>query len=450
MIRPASLLLAFSAMSAVGCSSPTTLTVNLLASSALSISAMQAQIDTVDSKGQLTSQTVPFSGAGLQLPARFTATLPALPALVTVAVTGKSTDGRDLDASEMTMSVPHQNVQLSFYLDGAPGTQPDPPPPAPVDAGVPVDLAGSAPPTDAGGSGGGTPDLAGCGTCAAPSICCGNVCVDPTRDPNHCGGCGNVCPAQDSCGTTLAATMTDGTAPANWHFNMRPGSSGGAFYDTSADLAVLTNDTTGQTATLLYNHPIITDSFDASFDFRISVSSFPYADGMAFMLIKNNSAVADIDTAVGFGGGGLGMLAPSPQNSNAILSGYGVELDTYDNDNPNGACGETINGDHVNIDTLASCATATNGSLPTPLAQAQYFQLADGLWHTVQLHLAGGQLSVAIKTGTTVKTLFTNVPLTGFNSGDAYFYGFSGATGGFGERAEVRNIAVQFPTSRCL
>jgi Bacterial lectin len=445
MTRSVSFLLA---LCAVGCSSPTTLTVNLLATNTLSISAMEAQIDTVDSKGQLTSQTVPFSGAGLQLPARFVITLPALPALVTVAVTGKSTDGRDLDASEMTMSVPHQNVQLSFWLDGAPGSQPNPPPTTPVDAGVPLDFGGTGP-TDA-GSGGLNPDLAGCGSCAAPSICCGNVCVDPTRDPNHCGGCGNACPAADGCGATLAASMTDGTAPANWHFNMRPGSSGGAFYDPSADLAVLTNDTTGQTATLLYNHPIVTDSFDASFDFRISVSSFPYADGMAFVLIKNNSAVADIDTAVGFGGGGFGMMAPSPQNSNALLSGYGVELDTYDNDYPNGACGETVNGDHVNIDTLASCATATNGNLPTPLAQPQYFQLADGAWHTVQLHLAGGQLSVAIKTGTTVQTLFTNVPLTGFNSGDSYFYGFSGATGGFGERAEVRNVAVQFPTARCL
>jgi hypothetical protein len=353
----------------------------------------------------------------------------------------------------MTMSVPHHDVQLSFYLDGAPDSDPTP---RNYDGGAPADLAAAVVDDggtgSGGGGGGGTtggPDLGGCGVCAAPSICCGHSCVDPTRDPNNCNGCGNVC-ASGACGSALVASMTSGAAPANWHFNTRSGASGGAFYDTSADVAVLTSDVTNQTGMILYDHPIVTDSFDAIFDFRILVSGFPYADGMAFVLIKNNSAVAQIDTSVGFGGGGLGMMTPGPQSSSALLSGYGVELDSYDNDNPNGACGETINGDHVNIDTLAACATVSNGNLPTPLSKAQAYPLADGLWHTVALHLAGGQLSVAITTGTTTTTLFTNVPLSGFGAGDSYFYGFSGATGGFSERAEVRNVAVKFPAPRCL
>lgn len=33
----------------------------------------------------------------------------------------------------------------------------------------------------------------GCGTC------CGDVCVDPTKDPNNCGPCGNVCPNGGAC-----------------------------------------------------------------------------------------------------------------------------------------------------------------------------------------------------------------------------------------------------------
>ncbi len=452
MIRAVSFLLA---LAAIGCSSSTTLTVTLLSSSNLGVASMTAQIDAVDAISSRTTldQSIPFSGAGLVLPQRFTVTLPPQQAFVTVSVTGKSSTDSDIDASEMTLSVPHQNVELSFYLDGAPGSDPSSPlPPQTNDGGAPLDMTASITDggtTDGGTTTGGAPDLGGCGVCASPSICCGTTCVDPTRDANNCGVCGFIC-ASGVCGQSVVASMTTGAAPANWHFNTRPGSSGGAFYDTSVDLAVLTNDVTGQTATILYDHPIATDSFDATFDFRISVSSFPYADGMAFVLIKNNSAVANIDTSVGFGGGGLGMLAPSPQNSNALLSGYGVELDTYDNDNPNGACGENIDGDHVNIDSLASCATASNGNLPTPLSQAQAFQLADGLWHTLGLHFAGGQLSVSITTNGTAQTLFTNVPLTGFVSGDSYFYGFSGATGGFSERAEVRNVAVKFPTPRCL
>ena len=447
MIRAVTFLLA---IATIGCSSSTTLTVTLLSSSNLGVNQMTAQIDAVDAiSGRSTlSQSVPFSGAGLLLPQRFTVSLPPQQAFVTVTVMGTSSIGGAIDASEMTLSVPHQNVELTFYLDGAPGSDPSSPLPTQTnDAGVPLDLSAST--SDGGTTTGGAPDLGGCGVCASPSICCGTTCVDPTRDPNNCGACGFVC-ASGTCGQALVASMTSGAAPANWHFNARPGSSGGAFYDTTNDLAVLTNDVTGQTAMILYDHPIATDVFDATFDFRISVSSYPYADGMAFVLIKNNSAVANIDTSVGFGGGGLGMLAPTPQNSSAILSGYGVELDTYDNDNPNGACGENVDGDHVNVDSLASCATVSNGNLPTPLSQAQAYQLADGLWHTLGLHFAAGQLSVAITTNGTATTLFTNVPLTGFVSGDSYFYGFSGATGGFSERAEVRNVAVKFPTPRCL
>ena len=446
MNRVVSFLLA---LTAVGCSNATTLTVTLLANDKLGVDALTAQIVAVDSvTGQTTlSQSVPFSGAGLLLPQRFTVALPPKPALVSVTVTGTSSTDEPIDANEMTMSVPHEDVALSFYLDGAPGSDPSSPlPVAASDAGVALDLGA---PGDGGTSPTGAPDLGGCGVCNAPSICCGTSCVNPTTDPNNCGTCGFVC-ASGTCGQALVASMTSGAAPPNWHFNARPGASGGAFYDTSADVAVLTSDVTGQTATILYDHPIATDRFDAIFDFRILVSSYPYADGMAFVLIKNNTAVAQIDTAVGVGGGGLGMIAPSPQNSSAILSGYGVELDTYDNDNPNGACGENINGDHVNIDTLASCATVSNGNLPTPLSQAQAYQLADGLWHTLTLHFASGQLSVAITTNGTQTTLFTNVPLTGFQSGDSYFYGFSGATGGFSERAEVRNFAAKFPTPRCL
>jgi hypothetical protein len=64
--------------------------------------------------------------------------------------------------------------------------------------------------------------------------------------------------------------------------------------------------------------------------------------------------------------------------------------------------------------------------------------------------LSAGKLSVGITQGATETTLFSNVALTGFKSGDRYYFGFAGATGQFSERAELRNITVSFPTARCL
>ena len=40
--------------------------------------------------------------------------------------------------------------------------------------------------------------------------------------------------------------------------------------------------------------------------------------------------------------------------------------------------------------------------------------------------------------------------LPNFTSGDAYYFGFTWATGGYSERHEVRNVSITFPTPRCL
>lgn len=38
------------------------------------------------------------------------------------------------------------------------------------------------------------------GSCDAGWLCCGDVCVDPQRDPRHCGGCPSTCGADEFCG----------------------------------------------------------------------------------------------------------------------------------------------------------------------------------------------------------------------------------------------------------
>jgi hypothetical protein len=170
---------------------------------------------------------------------------------------------------------------------------------------------------------------------------------------------------------------------------------------------------------------------------------------MGFVMIKQNTAVARIDTAVGITGGGLGMMAPTANSSSTILTGYGVEFDSFDNDSSAGMCGETINGDHVNVDTLAQCFISA-GSVPTPLSTARAFTIGDNTWRTAEVKLNAGKLTLLVTTGGTTTTLFTDVPLTGYQAGDQYYFGFTGACGGFSERQEVRNVSITFPSTRCL
>ena len=56
------------------------------------------------------------------------------------------------------------------------------------------------PDVDAGADGGGS-DAADGGEpgCGLVEISCGGACIDPTRDPDHCGGCDTVCAIGETC-----------------------------------------------------------------------------------------------------------------------------------------------------------------------------------------------------------------------------------------------------------
>jgi hypothetical protein len=283
---------------------------------------------------------------------------------------------------------------------------------------APVDLT---PPPDLG------PFPCGSAVCTFAQICCSGVCLDPTSLMS-CGGCSNTC--TDTCGASLTASMA--TKPANWTFN------GSATYDTTAMTAVLTPSLNNQVGSVIYNNPITTDSFDVTFEFRITRSGLVGGDGMAFMIEKNGN------TALGYAGGGLGI---------AGLDGFGVELDLFNDQ----GCGD-LDSDHLAVDQLTKCMAGSSGTVqPTPLAVSEtlsalyQYDLGDGAWRTCTIHVVSGKASVTVdQNGSHNAPALSDVQLTGLVPGDAYYYGFAASTGGSLEKHEIRNITVTFPVPRCL
>jgi hypothetical protein len=131
------------------------------------------------------------------------------------------------------------------------------------------------------------------------------------------------------------------------------------------------------------------------------------------------------------------------------LTGFGVELDIYDN----AACGDTSD-DHVGIDDLSTCTQVAG--MPTSLSEVDVsgsVDLADTHWHSADIAIASGSVTVTIDG----KAVVADVPLTGFVTGAPYYVGFAGATGGLvlpdgggGFRQEVKDVTITFPTPRCL
>ncbi|MSP59943.1 MAG: hypothetical protein EXR72_06310 [Myxococcales bacterium] len=230
-------------------------------------------------------------------------------------------------------------------------------------------------------------------------------------DVKNCGACGNACAG--TCGTAVSETMA--VLPTGWNFN------GNASYDAAAKTGVLTPVLTNQAGTILYKRPIKTDSFDVSYDFLIGGGTG--GDGIGFIIQKNNAV------AVGTGGGGLGISG---------FTGFGVELDTYDN----GVCGDA-SSNHVAIDNLTPCG----GGPPTPLYVNNNlpFQLRNSGWHTCTIKNDAGVFTVTLD-GTTVVSL---QKVDGYAPG-TFYYGFGGATGGSTDRQEIRNVKITFPSPRCL
>jgi gliding motility-associated-like protein len=185
-----------------------------------------------------------------------------------------------------------------------------------------------------------------------------------------------------------------------------------------ADALVLTNNISNQAGYIYYSTPqnlTNCSQFTVSFEFRITNSSAPTADGIAFWYITN--------PPTGFtGGGGIGM----PNNPNGLL----LILDTYDNNS-------VPNNPLVSLRKLDGTSNyvegSTTGQLTADLTGQNF--ITDGSWHTCVLTYYFGTVTVAFDGNPPVMTGTTTLGLNGY-------FGFSAGTGASWAKHAIRNVNI--------
>lgn len=184
------------------------------------------------------------------------------------------------------------------------------------------------------------------------------------------------------------------------------------------DQFVLTNNVSNQAGYIYYSTPqnlTTCAQFTVTFDFRITNSSSPTADGIAFWYISN--------PPTGFtGGGGIGL----PNNPNGLL----MILDTYNNIGGS-------NNPKISLRRLDGTTNYVEGSTTGQLAPDLVSQafITDGNWHTCVLTYYFGAVSVAFDGNPPVMTGNTTLNLNGY-------FGFSAGTGALWAKHAIKNVSV--------
>lgn len=182
---------------------------------------------------------------------------------------------------------------------------------------------------------------------------------------------------------------------------------------------VLTDPVGNQAGYIYYSTPqnlTVCARFTVEFEFRISNSSSPTADGLAFWYVTN--------PPTGFiSGGGLGL----PNNPNGLL----LLFDTYDNnstpDNPIVAL-RAYNGTRNYEEGSAT------GRLGTDLFNQTWVR--DGAWHKCTLIYEGGLVTVFLN-GSATPSIAAYYPLN--HTG---YFGFSASTGSSWARHAIREVYI--------
>lgn len=181
----------------------------------------------------------------------------------------------------------------------------------------------------------------------------------------------------------------------------------------------LTGSTSNQAGSIYYGTPqnlTNCSQFTVSFEFRITNSSAPTADGIAFYYISN--------PPTGFTtGGGLGL----PTSPNGLI----LLLDTYDNnstpDNPLVALRK------YDGTTLNYVEGSSVGQLAPDLTNQNF--ITNGNWHTCVMSYFFGTITVAFDGNPPAITTTTTLSLNGY-------FGFSAGTGALWATHAIRNVVV--------
>jgi len=187
------------------------------------------------------------------------------------------------------------------------------------------------------------------------------------------------------------------------------------------DLFQLTSNTTNQAGSIYYGTPqnlTNCSQFTVTFDFRITLSSAPTADGIAFYYISN--------PPTGFTtGGGLGL----PSNPNGLV----LLLDTYDNDGTP-ALNPLVSLRKYDGTVPSYTEGSTTGQL-APDATGLTF-ITNGNWHTCVLTYYFGAITVAFDGNPPVISTTTTLSLSGG------YFGFSAGTGALWAKHDIKNVYV--------
>jgi hypothetical protein len=202
---------------------------------------------------------------------------------------------------------------------------------------------------------------------------------------------------------------------------------GDASFDASAHVLQLTTTNIDVAGSAFFATAIFTPAFDVRFDFRIGDGTG--ADGMAFVFAK-------ADSAAKLGPYGNGQLNSGWGLGYLNMDGFALELDTFKNSG-----NSDPDNNHVAL-MLASTGThLLTASPPAPPLHASPSRSAHMRW-------TASHILVEIDG---VKVLDEDLPPSIVFTPDQYWFGFTGAGGGFTDRHTVRDFnLVVGPAGVCF